>query len=351
MTRPRYWSTASRVAALALAILALDSCGGGSSPTAPTPPGADFAAQFDSLWNTFDQQYSYFEHKNIDWSALKERFRPRATMAGDQVAFIGVIREMLSLLHDQHVVIRDPAGTVSATYDPGFFINWDRSVWQQYLARGSWTQAQGDWGYGTIGGVAYMEIGSWNTASVRVDAFDAAFEHFRTAPMLVLDVRMNPGGDDQLAFQIAGRFATSTVTAGYVKFRMGPLHSSFGPLMARSVSPRGAWQYTQPVLLLIGRRCASSNESFIAAMRELPNVTLVGDRTAGSSGNPGTFPLAAGWSYTVSRWIAYTPDNQVIEDVGIAPREFVAASAADFSQGRDPVLDWALSMAGATVGR
>ncbi len=89
------------------------------------------------------------------------------------------------------------------------------------------------------------------------------------------------------------------------------------------LNPRGAWQYTGRVLLLIGRRCASSNESFIAAMRQLPNVTLVGDQTAGSSASPGTFPLASGWTYTVSRWIEYTADGQVIEDVGISPHVFV----------------------------
>jgi Tricorn protease C1 domain/Peptidase family S41 len=238
MTRPN----AARIAVTALWFIALGSCGGGSSPSAPSPPGSDFAAQFDSLWNTFDQQYSYFEYKNIDWAALKERFRPRATTAADQIAFIGVIREMLSLLHDQHVVVRNPAGNVSATYDPGFFINWDKPVWQQYLTRGHWTQGQGDWGYGTLGGIAYIAIGGWNSASVRVDEFDAAFEGFRTVPILILDVRMNGGGEDQLAFQIAGRFATSSVTTGYVKFRMGPLHSSFGPPIARTLSPRGAWQ-------------------------------------------------------------------------------------------------------------
>ena len=126
---------------------------------------------------------------------------------------------------------------------------------------------------------------------------------------------------------------------------MGPSHSDFGPLTPFVLSPRGSWQYTRPVLLLIGRRCLSSNETFISAMRQLPNVTLVGDQTGGGSGNPGTFPLAGGWSYTVSRWIEYTADHQVIEDVGIAPQVFVSASAADFAQGKDPVLDWALTSA------
>jgi Peptidase family S41/Tricorn protease C1 domain len=339
-----------RFVAVALAIVTLGSCGGSKSPSSPSPPGSDFAAQFDSLWNTFDQQYSYFDYKHIDWNALKDRFRPMAIAAGDQASFIGVVRQMLSALHDQHVVIRDPGGAVTPTYDPGYFINWDRTVWQQYLARGTWTSGRGDWGHGTLNGMAYIQIGGWNTASFSVNEFDTAFENFRNAPVLILDVRMNGGGDSQLAFQVAGRFATSSVTTGYSKFRMGPLHSDFGPLMAITLSPRGSWQYTRPVLLLIGRRCLSSNEAFISAMRQLRNVTLVGDQTGGGSGNPGTFPLAGGWSYTVSRWIEYTADQQVIEDVGIAPQISVAATSADFAQGKDPVLDFALSSA-AAAGR
>ena len=146
-----------------------------------------------------------------------------------------------------------------------------------------------------LDGVPYIVIGGWNTASIRAADFDAAFERFRNSPALILDVRMNPGGNDSLAFEIAGRFIP-TVTAGSVRFRNGPSHRDFGAPIQRTVSPRGAWQYGGQVLLLVGRRCASSNESFIAAMGASPNVTLVGDRTAGSTGNPGTFPLAGGWS-------------------------------------------------------
>jgi hypothetical protein len=330
-------------AALALALVALGSCGGSSSPSGPSPPSSDFASQFDSLWTTFDRQYSYFDYKHIDWNALRERFRPMAIAAGDQASFIGVVREMLAALHDQHVVIRNAAGGVTPTYDPGYFVNWDRTVWLQYLARGTWTPGRGDWGHGTLNSTAYIVIGAWNGTNFSASDFDATLENYRNAPRLILDVRMNGGGDDQIAFQVAGRFATSSVTTGYVKTRTGPGHSDFGPLTTRTLSPRGSWQYTRPVLVLIGRRCLSSNESFISAMRQLPNVTLVGDQTGGGSANPETFPLAGGWSYTVSRWIEYTADMEVIEDVGIAPQVFVPASAADFAQGRDPVLDWALS--------
>ena len=273
---------------------------------------------------------------------MRAAYRPRALAAADQLGFIQVIREMLGGLHDLHVTLRDPSGAQTPTYTPQTFVNWNRAVFDQYRSRAGWAQGQMDWGHGVLDGVPYIAIGGWGNQSIRIADFDAAFERYRNAPALILDVRMNPGGNDQLAFEVAGRFTRSPIRAGYVRFRNGPAHTDFGPAIERNVAPRGAWQFSGPVLLLIGRRAASSNESFIMAMSQLPNVTLVGDRTAGSTGNPGTFALAGGWSYTVSRWIEYTADNQVIEDNGIAPDIVVPASAGDFASGRDPILDWAL---------
>jgi hypothetical protein len=329
------------LALLWLSTLPCAGCGS-NSPTAPSPPASGFEAQFDALWSTFDREYSYFVHKQIDWNALRSMYRPRAIAAVDQASFIAAIREMLGHLHDLHVIIRDPSGRATPTYDPQTFVNWDRSVWQQYIARANWTQGQVNWGHGVLDGVPYITIGGWGSESIRSADFDVALERFRNAPGLILDVRMNPGGNDSLAFEVAGRFARSSAAFGYVRFRNGPSHGDFGPTNTRTLNPRGSWQYAGTVLLLIGRRCASSNESFIAAMGQLPNVTLVGDRTAGSTGNPGTFPLANGWSYTVSRWIEYTTDNRPIEDIGLTPDVFVPAGPEDFAMSRDPVLDRAL---------
>ena len=244
-------------------------------------------------------------------------------------------------------MLRQPGGATIPTYVPTSFVNWDRPVWQTYIARANWKQGQNDWGYGVLDGVPYMVIGAWSSSAIRTPDFDAGLETFRSAPAIILDVRMNGGGNDALAFEIAGRFTPSPVIMGSVQFRNGPAHTAFGAPTQRTVPPRGAWHYGGTVIHLIGRRCASSNESFIAAMAQMPNVTLAGDQTAGATGNPGTFPLAGGWSYTMSRWIEYTASGQVIEDIGISPDVPVPSSAADFAQGRDPVLDWALDHLGA----
>lgn len=46
---------------LTLSLVTWVACNSRDSPTAPSPPAADFAAQFDSLWSTFDREYSYFD--------------------------------------------------------------------------------------------------------------------------------------------------------------------------------------------------------------------------------------------------------------------------------------------------
>src|SRR5690348_15543233 len=158
---------------------------------------------------------------------MKAAYRPRALAAGDQSAFIVVIMDMLSNLHDLHVVIRDPAGRTTPTYQPADFVNWDRAVFDQYRARANWTQGQVDWGHGVLDGVPYIAIGGWNTSSIRAADFDAALERYRSAPLIIIDVRMNGGGNDDLAFDIAGRFTSASINVGYTKTRNGPAHSDF----------------------------------------------------------------------------------------------------------------------------
>jgi len=322
-------------------VIAAAGCGSHSQPNAPTVGANDFRGQFNELWSTFDRIYPYFIHKGIDWNAVKAEFEPRAAAATSSDQLISVLQPMLGLLHDGHVVLTGPGATLR-TYAPNEFINWNSNVWGQYLARAS-ASTRGAAVSAVMTGVAYIAVSGWNPNQLNVADLDAFVDAFRDRPALIVDVRMNPGGFDSLAFQFAGRFATSTTTSGYFQTRNGPGHGDFTPLQARTFSPRGSFQFTRPVLLLVGRMCASSNESFIAAMRELPNVTVAGDRTAGSTANPQTFPLGGGWSYSVSRWIEYTADMQVIEDLGIAPDVVVPASPGDFQSGRDPVLDWAIA--------
>lgn len=319
-------------------------CGGGSQG----PVSSSYADQFDYLWQTFDQNYSYFVYKNVDWQSLSNTYRPLAIQATSQDQFTQVLVQMLSNLHDLHVFLSDPSSNYIPTFTPTAFVNFDETVWQQYLqTKGTNIQQTAEFTTGWLNGVAYIAVPAWySSSSTQTADLDSALEQFQNSPALIIDVRMNGGGNSETAGNFAGRFADQTRTAGYFQFRNGPAHNDFGPLQTRTVSPRGAWQYRGPVLLLIGRGCFSSNEDFITQMRELPNVTVIGDTSGGHSGDPRFFPLSNGWQFTVSTWIDYTAERQVIEDRGIDPATFAPATAADFQAGKDPVLDYAISYLG-----
>ena len=103
-------------------------------------------------------------------------------------------------------------------------------------------------------------------------------------------------------------------------------------------------------MVLAGRGGFSANESFVAAMRELPNVTVIGDTTGGASGNPKTYALGNGWRFTVPRWMEFGPDRQPIEWKGVAPSVAIPWSARDFYSEGDPLIDTAVGMLGERNG-
>ena len=333
-----------------LCVLAFSGCGGGGSGGGSgnsTLTQADALAQFDSLWSAFDQNYSYFDHKKVDWNAAKSSFRPRASQALDQATLNQVFNDMLATLHDQHVRLIAPSGTQIPTYEPKPFVNWKQDVWVEFLKKYSTlsVQVKPELLVANLQGIAYLMIGAWDSSQFGVSDIDTAISQAQSFPALIVDVRPNAGGDSGLAFALAQRFITGPVITGYYQTKNGSGHSDFSAAVPNTILPRGPWQYTKPVILLVGKGTLSSSESFVSAMRELPNVTVVGDATGGSSGNPKTYSLTSGWSYTVSSWIEYTAKSEVIEDKGIQPQVLVPSNEADFAVGLDPVFEWAITKA------
>jgi len=308
-----------------------------------TGPENPYEADFEALWRTFDARYSYFAFKDIDWQARYDATRPRLDQVTTDDELLAVFQDLLAPLRDQHVYFRKPDGSTVPTYTPPHRANWDRNVWLAFVQQQGWQQIAPNLGYARIDSLPYIAIGAWNTSQFDMADFDAMLELFRDSPGLILDVRMNGGGNDQLALQVAGRFTSEARVTEFVQFRDGPDHDDFTDLTPRTLAPRGPWTFDKPVALLAGRGVLSSNESFIAAMREIPHITVLGDTTGASSGNPALFELSNGWEYAVPRWIAYTADRTVIEWNGIPPDIAVAAAEADFAQGRDPVLDFAVA--------
>jgi C-terminal processing protease CtpA/Prc len=127
--------------------------------------------------------------------------------------------------------------------------------------------------------------------------------------------------------------------------RNGPGHDDVTAPATQYVQPRGSRSFRGPVMLLTNKRVYSAAEDFALAMRQLPNVTIMGDTTAGSSGRPVTRELPNGWTYTISTWIEYDLDHRPIEGAGIAPATVVRPTRAELSAGNDVVFTTARARA------
>lgn len=306
-------------------------------------PASMYLAQFDSLWKAFDETYPSFEYKGVDWKAQRALYRPRAQQARSQAELVSIVGDMLEPLRDLHIWFIDPRGQVVPTYRPSNVTNFDAERWQRALKDAGLVRKVGDITEGSVGGYGYLFLNSWNVSGDAL-TLDLMLARVREAPGLIIDVRTNAGGSDANALAFASRFTARSFAASYVQVRNGPRYDDLDVPTARTVNPRGPWQYLRPVVVITGRGGFSATESFVAAMGTLPNVTVIGDTTGGASGNPATFALGGGWSYTVPRWIEFGPDRQPIEWRGVAPRIALPWEPSLYDRDRDPLIDAAVGV-------
>jgi hypothetical protein len=300
---------------------------------------------FDALWDDMDRYYSYFDLKKVDWKALKERYRRQAVAGRTLRGLVGVLEEMLAELHDGHVWIVWPEGTVYQNHGgPARPTNYNREATLAALNGVTWCgdfavvgKTKGD-GFGAL---ILMRQSKADAAGVRkaVDFIRSTAD----APGFLVDLRDANGGNELFAREIARQFCGKDVVYAKSKFRDGPGHGAFGPAHDRVLKASDK-PFVKPVVCLVGPRAVSSGEGFVQMMKCLPHVTTVGTRTRGSSGNPAPFQLP-GVAVTVfySRWVDLMPDGTPIEDAGIAPEVELNFPAKAYAE-KDPTWEKALEL-------
>jgi hypothetical protein len=310
-------------------------------PVKPAPGlTAELAERaFDQLWEAFDRDYAMFALRpEVDWAELREQYRPKALGCKTTEEFARVCAEMLRPLRDLHVWL-----TVAGRHVPVF--NRPRSANANPSARrailGDLKQKGSVQWAVTTNNIGYLAISAWSDAAIPGDC-DAALEEMRETRGLVLDVRLNGGGSEDLALEVAGRFLPREFIYAYSQFRNGPAHTDLTAMRERRVEPRGPWRYQRPVVVLIGQKCMSSNESFVAMMSGDPEAVIMGDHTCGSSGNPGIVQLPLDMTVSVPRWIDYLPDATPLDEKGFQPQVRFVPDPSSFTAGRDELLSAAL---------
>lgn len=199
------------------------------------------------------------------------------------------------------------------------------------------------------GDVGYMRVPHFSPARLGfksrndiICAFDEALERLRGTKALIVDMRGNGGGDDLAAQQCAARLLVAPTKFPGSRMKFVTFGKPwFTPMMERVVRPRGHWQYSNSVVLLIDEMVFSTAEHFAAGLHDSGRAITVGRTTAGSSGNPVKLDVR-GFKFQVSRWKEYRVDGSLIEGLGVPADIVVYPKASDIAGGVDTVLERAL---------
>ncbi len=297
-----------------------------------TPKG-----NFEALWSLLDERYCFFTYKNIDWDKIHDKYAARISDKMNEEQLFGVMSEMLKELKDGHVNLYS-AFDVSRYWDwfDKYPSNFDDSIQKKYLGD-NYKIASGIKYKVLDDNVGYMYYESF-TSSVGDGNLDQVISRFSLCNGIIIDVRNNGGGDLTNVDVIASRFINERQLVGYISHKVGKGHNDFSTPYPKYLEATGRLRYQKPVIVLTNRHCYSSANDFISVMKQLPNVTILGDRTGGGSGLPFHSELPNGWSIRFSASPMYDADMNQTE-FGIDPDVNVQMSKTDMAKGIDTIIE------------
>ncbi len=333
-----------------LAIIAIPTLSTMQSCSSPSPP----EQIFETVWETFDQQYALFEVKSVNWQALHDEYRPQVTRKTTDEQLFEVLTGMMAHLNDNHAMLTAESlgRDFSAGYLGRYFEDLGLAGAMEALGRRplSPESFQGDarlagddrFQYGWVDdGIGYLHFGEFGDEAGSAVAVDGILAEMADARAWIVDVRNNSGGDDRVGKTIADRFADRKRLYMVTRDRVGPGHGDFADPRYWHVDPAER-TFDGPVVLLTSRLSVSAAENFALAMRVLPHVTVVGDTTSGCFADMKWFDLPNGWRFSVSRNLFVDHAGRCWEGIGVPPD--VVVSAGTGSDGTDRAFATAIEL-------
>lgn len=292
------------------------------------------------LRSAVEDQYSHRDLRDVDWDARFDEFESRLIDAKTRAQFATLAGQLLEIARDIHIWLTVGDETfasfrrsISPNVDLDLIkktVSGFRSV-NDVVATGRFQD-----------GPAYLLIGTWRRERAEdIEAAGAYIDGLAPDETLILDVRFNSGGAEQLAREIAGRFVEHPVVYAQHRFRDPSMPSGFSEIMTRTLNPTPSVPgFRGRTVVLMGPVNVSSCEAFLLMMKQVSQCTLMGEMSYGSSGNPQPVSLSNGVIVFLPSWVAFTPDGDPFEGKGLSPDVHVAFSTD--TTGEDLLINTAL---------
>ena len=334
------------------------------------------------FWQTFAEQFALFPLYHTDWEAVDHKYRTRVTSTTTPEDLFGILREMVAPFQNAHISIS--ANSIKAQYrgyrpvsQIGLALakippppmreiiigerQRTRQIIESKYAEGPLKPYCNDLIYfGMLKGkIGYLRILSFSGYSksegfaagsqALESALDDTFKAATDMKGLVIDVRLNTGGEDPWGVAIASRLTTARYLA-YSKVIRDNLN---GPL--RFTKPQPAWVepasgpgFRGPVVLLIGPDTVSAGETFsMALMGRTPKIVFIGENTQGVFSDVLGRMLPNGWRFGLPNEVYLRKDGKSFDGPGVPPDISVPVfPASDLDSSRDGAIEKAIQLLG-----
>lgn len=239
------------------------------------------------------------------------------------------------------------------------FVDKEGNVFSETVSRRSWHQLPNNRPEVSFemleGNIAYVELTTFGSDDI-VTVFDSLFVQIEQAQALIIDVRRNGGGNSGVGWQILGYLTDSMFACLQCKMRTyHPQRRLDGLGDKWDVSnwkhpAKESRRFAGPVVILIGPATASAAEDFLVPFDFMNRGKLIGELTAGSTGQPLLFSLPGGGRGRVCTKRCTYPDGKEFVGVGVQPDIQVRPGVEDIRSGRDAVLEAAIVHLKETLG-
>jgi Peptidase family S41 len=333
------------------------------------------ADNFEVFARTWAENYILFDQKKVNWDEIVRANKAKVGPDTTPTQLFDILAGMIEPFHDRHTSISAPdikrrfetmrPGTDRLTNGnmsefraktmPALWAITDRKYLKAPVRK--WCNDQLQYAH-VDDHIGYLRIVSFSGYTdeggfeAGLTALESALDAIFFDPelrALVIDVRVNFGGDDPYGLSIASRLASRKYLAYTKVARSDPVNrNKWTPGDPSIVHPSARPSFRGPVVELIGPLTISAGETFTQAlMGRTPHVTRIGENTQGVFSDVLSRKLPNGWGFGLPNEVFRTKQGTTFDAVGVSPDITVPVFAdADVADGMDAAMMKALEVLG-----
>jgi len=205
-------------------------------------------------------------------------------------------------------------------------------------------------------GIVYVAMNTFGDRTFG-SQFEAALKTISKPRGLIIDVRDNGGGSSSVGYAVISQLIDKPLQSSRWKTRQYmPAFRAWGRKEAwheeqpHAINPSKEAPFLGPVVVLTSPGTVSAAEDFVVALKAGRRATIIGRKTAGTTGQPLLIKLPGGGSARIcTKWDS-SPDGTEFVGVGVIPDVEVGPTQQSITDGKDPELDKAIEVLTGKLG-